>query len=76
MNVDDDAKTVCKVHLASGTIFPLFTLNANVGMEGIVFRPRPDGSLMHTTDVTSSRTSVEMRHHKITREPLRWKVCP
>lgn len=76
LTTDDAQKTVRKVHLASGTIFPLFELNASVELEGLVFFPRPDGSLLHTLDVTSARTGVELRHHKITKEPLRWKVCP
>lgn len=76
LTVDDAQKTVRKVHLASGTIFSLFTLNANIELEGLVFFPRPDGSLLHTLDVLSSRTGVELRHHAITKEPLRWKLCP
>ncbi|MDB4937356.1 MAG: Flagellar hook-length control protein FliK [Labilithrix sp.] len=75
-STDDAQKTVLKVHLASGTIFPLFALNADVEMEGLAFFPRPDGSLLHTLDVTTARTGVELRHHTITKEPLRWKVCP
>ena len=62
---------------AQGTIFPVLDLNlAGVELEGLVLSPRPDGSLLHTLDVTSARTGVELRHHTIAREPLRWKVCP
>lgn len=77
LSSDDATKHVYKMHVASGTIFPLFALNAtDVELEGLAFFPRPDGSLMHTLDITAARTGVELRHHKITREPLRWKVCP
>lgn len=77
LTIDDATKHVSKVHLASGTIFPLFALNAtDVELEGLAFFARPNGSLLHTLDVTAGRTSVELRHHKVTREPLRWKVCP
>jgi hypothetical protein len=76
LSTDDAAKDIYKVHLASGTVIPLFAIGADIEEEGIAFFARPDGSLMHTLDVTSSRTSSEVRHHKITREPLRWKVCP
>jgi hypothetical protein len=76
LTTDDAQKTVRKVHLASGTIFPLFALNASVELEGLVFFARPDGSLLHTLDVTSARTGVELRHNIITKEPLRWNVCP
>jgi hypothetical protein len=76
LTTDDPAKHVLKVDLATGTIFPLFALNADVELEGLGFFARPDGSLLHTLDVTSARTGVELRHHTITREPLRWKVCP
>jgi hypothetical protein len=65
------------VHLASGTVIPLFALNlTDEENEGLAFFARPDGSLLHTLNVTSSRTGSELRHHQITREPLRWKVCP
>ena len=77
LSTDDAAKHVYKVHLASGTIFPLFALDvADIELEGLAFFARPDGSLLHTLDVTAARTGVELRHHKLTRAPLRWKVCP
>ena len=77
LTIDDATKHVYKVHLASGTIFPILDLNlAGVELEGLVLFARPDGSLLHTLDVTSARTGVELRHHTIAREPLRWKVCP
>lgn len=77
LTTDDATKRVLKVHLASGTIFPVLDLNlAGVELEGLVLFARPDGSLLHTLDVTSARTGVELRHHTIARAPLRWKVCP
>lgn len=77
LTTDDATKHVYKVHLASGTIFPVLDLNlAGVELEGLVLFARPDGSLLHTLDVTSARTGVELRHHTIAREPLRWTVCP
>lgn len=77
LTTDDATKHVYKVHVASGTIFPILDLAlAGVELEGLVLFPRPDGSLLHTLDVTSARTGVELRHHTIAREPLRWKVCP
>jgi hypothetical protein len=77
LTIDDATKHVLKVHLASGTLFPVLDLAlAGVELEGLVLFPRPDGSLLHTLDVTSARTGVELRHHTIAREPLRWKVCP
>lgn len=77
LTTDDTTKHVYKVHLASGTIFPVLALNdSGIELEGLVLFPRPDGSLLHTLDVTSARTGVELRHHTIAREPLRWNVCP
>lgn len=77
LTIDDATKQVYKVHLASGTIFQVLALNdPGIELEGLVFLPRADGSLLHTLDVTSARTGVELRHHTIAREPLRWKVCP
>jgi hypothetical protein len=77
LTTDDTTKHVYKVHLGSGTIFPILDLNlAGVELEGLVLFARPDGSLLHTLDVTAARTGVELRHHTIAREPLRWKVCP
>ena len=76
LSTDSATKQVYKVHLASGTVIELFALNADVENEGLAFFARSDGSLMHTLDVLSSRTGSELRHHQITREPLRWKVCP
>ncbi len=76
LSTDDAEKHVFKMHLSSGTVFPVFALKEDVEMEGIAFFARPDGSLMHTLDVPSSRTLSELRHHRITREPLRWAVCP
>ncbi len=74
LTIDDAAKQVLKVHLASGTLFPLFALNLpDVELEGLAMFARPDGSLLHTLNVT--RNGSELRHHTITREPLRWKVC-
>ena len=77
MSVDDTEKHVLKVHLASGTLFEVLALHLpTVEEEGIAFFARGEGSLMHTLDVPPGRKSVEFRHHQITREPLRWKVCP
>jgi hypothetical protein len=76
LSSDDAAKTIYKVHLATGTVIQLFALNEDMELEGLSFGARPDGSLLHTLDVPASRTSSELRHHQITKEPLRWKVCP
>jgi hypothetical protein len=76
LSTDDADKHVYKVHLASGTIFPLFALDLpDVELEGLAFFARPDGSLLHTLNVNAARNGSELRHHTITREPLRWKVC-
>ena len=77
LTTDDATKHVYKVHLASGTIFPVLDLNeTGIELEGLVLSARSDGSLLHTLDVTSARTGVELRHHTIARPPLRWTVCP
>jgi hypothetical protein len=76
-SMDDTQKSIVKIHLASGTVIDLFAIgDPSLEEEGLVFLARPDGTLMHTLDVGSGRTSSELRHHTITREPLRWKVCP
>jgi hypothetical protein len=76
-SMDDAQKSIVKIHLASGTVIDLFAIgDTSIEEEGIVLRAMPDGTLLHTLDVTSSRDASELRHHQITREPLRWKVCP
>ena len=77
LTVDDDQKRVYKVHLASGTLLEVLTLGlSGMELEGLAFLTRPDGSSMHTSNVNAARNGVDFRHHKITREPLRWKTCP
>lgn len=76
-SMDDAQKSIVKIHLASGTVLDLFTIGqTDIEEEGIAMFARADGTLLHTLDVGSGRTSSELRHHTITREPLRWKVCP
>ncbi|HEY8075026.1 MAG TPA: hypothetical protein VIF62_12975, partial [Labilithrix sp.] len=73
--MDDDAKSFVKIDLATGTVLDLFTLaETDVEQEGLAFLARPDGTLLHTLNVDAARTGSELRHHRITREPLRWKV--
>jgi hypothetical protein len=76
-SMDDAQKSIVKIHVASGTVIDLFTIgDTQVEEEGLVVFARPDGSLLHTLDVNAARTGVELRHHAITREPLRWSACP
>ena len=42
LSTDSANKQIYKVHLASGTVIPLFALNADIEEEGIAFFPRPD----------------------------------
>jgi hypothetical protein len=74
-NADNDAKTVYKINLETGTVIPLFSLNISVEVEGLAFLNRPDGTTMHTLNTTSNSTAMEFRHHARTRDPLRKAVC-
>ena len=77
LTVDDDQKHVYKVHLGSGAALPVVTLGlAGMELEGLAFLARPDGTLLHTLNVTADRKGVDFRHHTITRAPARWAACP
>lgn len=81
-SMDDANKTVGKIHLATGMVMDLFTINVStIELEGLVLYPRAaDGSMLHTLDIDRSSgtklTPPEYRHFKTTKEPLRWKACP
>lgn len=74
-NADDSEKTVYKINLETGTVIELFALHEQFEVEGIAFLLRPDGTQMHTLNVTTGSNGVEFRHHARTREPLRKEVC-
>ncbi|AKV03905.1 Flagellar hook-length control protein FliK [Labilithrix luteola] len=81
-SMDDANKTVGKIHLATGMVMDLFTINiSTIELEGLVLYPRAaDGSMLHTLDIDRSggklQANPEYRHFKATKEPLRWKACP
>ncbi|HVO31117.1 MAG TPA: hypothetical protein VMV18_10285 [bacterium] len=72
-STDDSAKDIYKINLETGTVIPLFALNLSTEEEGLAFLARPDGSLMHTLNV--SGLGMDFRHHQRTRAPLRQSVC-
>jgi hypothetical protein len=77
LTVDDDQKHVYKVHLGSGTAQQVLTLGlAGMEQEGLALLARPDGTLLHTLNVSANRQGVDFRHHAITRAPARWAACP
>jgi hypothetical protein len=73
---DDSGKTVYKMNLDTGTVLKLFSIQTTGEVEGITFLARPDGSQMHTENVTPSSSGLELRHHQRTRLPLRRTLCP
>jgi hypothetical protein len=75
-STDDEAKDIYKINLDTGTVIPLFALHQNFEEEGLAFLARPDGSLMHTLNVSNLAAGTELRHHQRTRPPLRQSVCP
>lgn len=76
VSTDDAAKDIFKINLETGTVIPLFAFNQNFEEEGLVFLSRPDGSLLHTLNVTNPVRGTELRHHQRTQLPLRQAVCP
>jgi len=76
LNTDDTGKTVYKLNLETGTVLRLFSITGGGENEGLAVLLRPDGSQLHTLNVTTSSSGVELRHHRRTRLPLRSTVCP
>lgn len=76
LSTDDDVKGIYKVNLDTGAVLPLFAFHAEFEEEGLVFLAMPDGSLMHTLNITYPVRGTELRHHRRTRDPLRKAVCP
>ncbi len=72
---DDDAKDIYKINLDTGTVIPLFAFHQPFEQEGLVFLDRPDGSLLHTLNVSNPVRGTQLRHHQRVRAPLRQDVC-
>lgn len=74
-NTDTEAKTTNKIDLETGINQVVSTIPITSEFEGLAFLGLPDGSMMHTLNVTASTTGIEFRHHKRTRDPLRKQIC-
>ncbi len=73
---DDTQKTTWKINLETGTVITLFTLGrTDVEAEGLVLW-QTGGALMHTLNTNAAKDSMELHHHKRTRDPLRLVLCP
>jgi hypothetical protein len=75
-NSDVTEKTTVKIDLETGINQPVLVLDTTGEMEGLAFLSLPDGSVLHTQNVTADRTGTEFRHHQRTRDPLRKQICP
>ncbi len=73
---DDATKSLFKVDLETGTVLRLFSINTTGEQEGLTFFARPDGTALHTLNVTATSTGAELRHHQRTQLPVRKSVCP
>jgi hypothetical protein len=76
LSSDNAVKSIYKVHFETGTVIDLMDLNHGNEQEGMAFWLLPDGTQMHTLNVTSGTSGTELRHHQRTRDPLRKTVCP
>jgi hypothetical protein len=77
---DDEAKSVYKINLDTGTVLRLFGLtpdgSGQLGeMEGLAFRDLGAGGLMHGIDIKASFTGANFRHHRLSEPPLRKRWC-
>ncbi len=73
---DEATKSIGKINLETGTVLRLFAITGGGEQEGLCFQPRPDGSTLHTLNITTSSVSSELRHHQRVRAPLRRQLCP
>ncbi len=72
---DDDAKTIYKIDLDTGTVITLFTLDTTGSeVEGLALLPGSDGARMHILDVIIP--NVQFLQRRRTRDPLRDAICP
>ena len=73
---DRALKVIYKINLDTGTTLPVLAMDLGVEQEGLGFLERPDGTALHTLNVTKGTTGSELRHHQRTRAPLRDLLCP
>ncbi|ROH89653.1 hypothetical protein ED208_11050 [Stagnimonas aquatica] len=77
---DDEANSVYKVNLDTGTVLPLFSLESDLSgqlgeMEGLAFRDLDDGSQLHTLELKASYLGANFRHHRRSQPPPRQRWC-
>jgi hypothetical protein len=73
-NVD---RPVYKINPDTGHVLTVdhIALPAGAESEGLAFFAQPDGTLMHTLDVTPDQTATNLRDHLLTQPSLRSRVC-
>jgi hypothetical protein len=69
---DVTPKQIVKVNLETGTVLPLFQIDATHELEGLAWR----AGALHTLDANLSATAMEFRHHQRTRAAWREQICP
>lgn len=77
---DDEANSVYKINLDTGTVLPLFSLEPDLSgllgeMEGLAFRDLDDGSQLHTLELKATYLGANFRHHRRSLAPARQRWC-
>jgi hypothetical protein len=76
-DLKDVPRPVYKIDPDTGHVLTVATIALPAGSEseGLAFYDQPDGTALHTLDVTPDSLGVDLRDHALTQPSLRSRVC-